>query len=71
MHKSNIARPQQMTPDELIEREKALLYKEQECKRMTSELQERMLCLSRKENNAEREAQTMLAQLEEYFTCTL
>jgi hypothetical protein len=68
-----------MTPEELLKREKALLCKEQECKRMTGEIQERMLSLSRKEDKAfsmmsrieEREAQVILTQLEEHFTCTL
>jgi hypothetical protein len=68
-----------MTPDELLKREKALLRKEQECKRMAGELQERVLCLSRKEDTAvlmmsqleDREAQALLAQLEDHFTCAL
>jgi len=68
-----------MTLDELLEREKALFSKERECTRMTGEIQERMLSLSRKEDTAssmmsrieKRDAQATLAQLEEHFTCAL
>ena len=69
----------QMTLDELLEWEKTLFSKEREYTRMTGEIQERMLSLSRKEDMAfslmsrieKREAQAMLAQLEEHFTCAL
>lgn len=73
---SNPARSQRMTPDELLKWEKALLCKEQECKRMTDELQERM---SMKEDEAfsmisriERcQTQAIIDQLEDHFTCAL
>jgi hypothetical protein len=76
---SNPVRSQRITPDELLKWEKVLLYKEQECKRMTCELKVRVLCLPRKEDTAflmmsqleDRETQALLAQLEDHFTCAL
>ena len=55
------------------------MAKEQECKRKSDELNERILSLSKREDEAtlmlsqmaEREAQASLSQLEEHFTCPL
>jgi len=76
---SDPRRSVRITPTELVKREKALLKKEQECKRKADELDERFLTLSKKEDEAslmllqmaEREAKAMLEQLEEHFTCSL
>lgn len=76
---SDLRRSQRITPSELLKREKALLSMEQECKRKSDELDERILSISRKEDEAslmmsrlaEREATVVLGQLEEHFTCAL
>ncbi|KAF8623045.1 hypothetical protein AX15_006551 [Amanita polypyramis BW_CC] len=75
----DLRRSQRITPAELIRREKALLSKEQDCKRKSDELNERILLLSKREDEAtmllsqiaEREAQAILNQLEDHFTCPL
>ena len=75
----DLRRSQRITPSELIRREKALVSKEQECKRKSDELNERILLLSKREDEAtmllsqiaEREAQAVLNQLEDQFTCPL
>ncbi|TFK75012.1 hypothetical protein BDN72DRAFT_832720 [Pluteus cervinus] len=64
---------------ELAKRESAVAHREQECKRKAEELEERIMHLSQKESEAsqliyqmvEREAQAIMSQLEEHFTCAL
>ncbi|PFH51829.1 hypothetical protein AMATHDRAFT_74708 [Amanita thiersii Skay4041] len=75
----DLRRSQRITPTELVRRERTLLQREQECKRKSDELNERILLLSKKEDEAtlmmsqiaEREACAILSQLEEHFTCPL
>lgn len=79
LYAKDLRRSQRITPAELIRREKALVSKEQECKRKSDELNERILLLSKREDEAtmllsqiaEREAQAVLNQLEDQFTCPL
>ncbi|KAF9461205.1 hypothetical protein BDZ94DRAFT_1264236 [Collybia nuda] len=76
---SGLRRSQRITPAELVKREKALLLNEQEFKQKVGELEERMLKISRKEDQAslmlvqaaERESTAILSQLEEHFMCPL
>ncbi|KAF8637659.1 hypothetical protein AX17_002727 [Amanita inopinata Kibby_2008] len=75
----DLRRSQRITPTELVRREKALLSRERECKRKSDELNERILLLSKKEDEAtlmmsqiaDRQAQAVLSQLDDYFTCPL
>ena len=79
LYAKDLRRSQRITPAELIRREKALVSKEQDCKRKSDELNERILLLSKREDEAtmllsqiaEREAQAVLHQVEDQFTCPL
>lgn len=65
--------------EELDRREKSLLIKEKELRARSGELEQRAISLTRKEDEAsimmsriaEREAESTLKQLEEYFMCSL
>lgn len=67
------------TVSELAKREKILLFKEQECRLRTQQLDERMKALLDREDEAttklsqlaKKEAQSALSQLDEHFTCAL
>lgn len=68
-----------ITASELTRREKILLFKEQECRLRTQQLDEQLKTLLDRENEAtaklsqlaKKEAQSALSQLDEYFTCAL
>lgn len=72
-------RLQRMTPHELDRREKSLIDKERDYRRRSDDLEQRMLSLSRKEDEAStimsrivhREITSHLQQLEEHFMCAL
>jgi len=77
--KSTVRRSSRITPSSLLKRERALLRKEQEYKLRTEELDKRTQSISKREDEAnallasveEREAETVLSQLEDHFTCAL
>lgn len=68
-----------ITYEELDRLEKSLLIKEKELRARSGELDQRAISLARKEDEAsimmsriaEREAESTLRQLEEYFMCAL
>jgi hypothetical protein len=76
---STSRRLQRITYEELDRREKSLLIKEKDLRARSGELEQRALSLTRKEDEAsimmsriaEREAESTLRQLEEYFLCAL
>ena len=76
---STSRRLQRITYEELDRREKSLLIKEKELRARSGELEQRAISLARKEDEAsimmsriaEREAESTLRQLEEYFMCAL
>ncbi|KAH9479427.1 Tripartite motif-containing protein 5 [Psilocybe cubensis] len=76
---SDLRRLKRITTTDLERREKRLALKEQNLRDRMNELDERIQSLSKKEDQtsqiisqiAEREAQSILRQLEEHFTCAL
>ena len=79
IHSVPSTRLQRITYEELDRRERSLLSKEKELRARSGELDQRAISLTRKENEAsimmsriaEREAESTLRQLEEYFMCAL
>ena len=75
----DLRRSQRISPSELIRRENAVFRKENELKRESHDIQDRMISLSKREYEAslmmsqlaERDARATLTQLEEHFTCAL
>ena len=76
---STSRRLQRITYEELDRREKSLLSKEKELRARSGELELQAISLTRREDEAsivmsriaEREAESTLKQLEEYFSCAL